>query len=319
MALGSTLVGCIGRLQSNEGSGGKRPPVERFAPSANSIDQFGSQLQEHGYTVWNVAVSELRSERASLSERGSEVFDAHIPVRYGVAHEEVGIDYESIDELLFLGSPRVNTFRLGMGHLGKFAASITVGDFSRRDVINSIGDRYPRDEHAGVTRFVDEDTPGEIVYAVDDGWLVTGFVPLPSASIDRERGDVNGYVETDPAVGRIVTHLSDTTFFSVTGHERTETTDLEENAIEGTVAEGFGHSLNGGDPSLDAVLVFDSASSIDEELIEEWADVQWGNDIDPSISGEDDTVHVSDDTATDLMDYSATPAFHPFVLASQSE
>lgn len=124
-------------------------------------------------------------------------------------------------------------------------------------------------------------------------------------------------IVTNAAVERIVDDLADATFSSVTGHERHETTDVEEGVQEGQIAEGFGYTLDEGERSVDVVLVFDDADAVDEEAVSKWADEKLENASDLAVSTDENVARITGDVDTDALGYT-TAAFYPFQFADGS-
>lgn len=310
IALLSPLSGCAGGL----GFGSSGPhPIEQFVPSATALGPYGSTLRENDYAVWGVDVSDIRARLDGMSEDARKTFDTNIPVRDGVAHEDVGIPYDDVDRVALAGTPRVNSLPRGVDHLGMLVASVTTGDFDHETVVDALDGDLLREDYGGVARFLDDG----LSYAVDDGWLVTGFDRAVRAAVDSRRGDVDRYVDADPAIDRIVTDLTGTTFFSAMRHDRHETTDVENGTLRGQIAEGFGYSFTDETPTLDAVLVFDDAESIDEGAVTDWARGKLANVPEPNVSVADDAVTVTGETDRDALRFT-TFAFVPFVFAEGS-
>lgn len=308
---GMAVAGCAGTI----GRGGSDPrPVEQFVPSAAGLgEEYGSVLGEHDYTVWSVDVATIRSELGSMSDEARAVFETPIPVRHDVQHEDAGIDYEAVERILLIGVPTINTFPAGVDHVGHLVATVTIGDFDREPVVETLAGAYPREDDGDVARFID----GEFAYATADGWLAAGFDPAVRAVVDSRRGDADRHVETTPAVETVVDECADTTFYSATSHDRRETTDLENGTFEGQVAKGIGYALAADRPSLEAVLVFDEADSIAEDAVAEWAAETFQNVAEPEISVTDDTVAITGKTDTDPHRFT-TMAFYPFMFAGGS-
>ncbi|WEL18578.1 hypothetical protein SVXHr_2428 [Halorhabdus sp. SVX81] len=312
---GTVLTAALAGCTAIPGTGGVDPhPVERFVPQATAVSEYGPTLRDNEYTVWSVDAAALRSEVESLSEDARSQFDVEIPARHGVSHSEFGIEYGAVDDIVFLGTPEINAVPRGVDHLGRLVASITVGDFDQGDVVDAVGDEFRRNDDGEVVVFSD----GDLSYAAGDGWLVCGFDPVVRTIVDTRRDNVQRYVAVTPAIESIVTTLADATFLSATKHDRHERTDVEDETIEGQVAEGFGYDFTGETASIEAVLVFEDAAVVDEEAVTEWAQETLLNVPEPTVAADGATVTITGDTDTDVLRY-ATIAFLPFSFATGSE
>ena len=291
--------------------------VGECIPTPTSVDRYEGQLRDGEYTIWSVDAPALGAWRDSVSDVERGLLDSRIPLRHGLTHEAVGVEHDDVHERIFVGVTRKGSFPVGIDHVGMLAATITVGDFDSEVVTTQLEERFERVDEDTVVRFRDggEATQfEEIGYAVDDGWLLAGFDPIVRAIVKARRGDVDRHVEDDPAVGKTVDALSDSTFYSVTKHDPRETTDVEKGQLKGQITEGIGYTL-GETPSVNAVLVFEDGGSVGKETVFEWADARLPTVSEPTVSTDGNAITITGDV--DTLGYTNI-AFYPFQFADGS-
>lgn len=306
----SSLAGCTALVASEEAR--TTPPME-FVPSATAVEEYGGRLQERGYTVWHIDIARLGTQVGELPTVGRAAFESAIPVRAGIAHDDIGIGYGTVEEMLLLGVPQVNSFAAGVDAVGTLVATVTIGAFDRDTVAEQLAEAYPRADYGVTPRFIDD----EFAYAVGDGWLVAGFGSAVEAVVDARQGRAIRHVDSEPAIDRIASELSSQTFYSATRFDAHDTTDPADGRFAGQIAEGFGYSVDGGKPSLKGTLVFEESAAIDEPAIARWATSELENVVEPSVSVDDRAVSIEGSGEARPLKFS-TMAFHPFAYAAGS-
>jgi hypothetical protein len=269
----AALAGCSGVLSRGRG------------PAA----AFGDWLYEPGTVADTDHYLALRYTPGAIAERASS-FDGTV---YDVlkafgsrSRDIVGFGFAQTDAQLVFGKNSVLTADFESSDVeatlrdDDFAADGTYGEFDvflgpNEDVAVGIGD-------------------SNVVVARDSGIFGGGVEAerILRAIVDTEAGDAQRYVDDDTDFGTLVDELGDGAVQSARSHEETDSTDTDDGEFAGEVARGIGSSFVEDGIETTFALVFDEASDVDTNDIDDWVSANDGDgtfanfeSVDVSTSG----------------------------------